>query len=182
MLNFSLISLISFILIYQNVILLNEETLILICFISFSLISFNKLSETIYIDLSMRSLKTKTSLVNSLNQLLDALVHDIKFQKELKNFTNNFNFLKLHFLKLSGLIAHNLPIYSINRSKILYPKKIKLIQNTENQITKLLALLLIHKLNKIVEIQRFCKCTLKTSYFLCFDKISLREHFSQLKN
>lgn len=182
MLNLSLISLTSFILIYQNIIILNEETLILICFVTFCFITFNKLNKTLYIDLTARSLSTKTLLSTSLNHLSTSLNHTIKLQSEFKNLINHFNHLKIFFLKLEALVSDNLPIYCINKSKAIYPKKIKFIQNLEQQIAKLLALLLIQKLNKVVKIQRFCKHNLKIQRFFCFQKISLREHFNQLKN
>ena len=182
MLNLSLISLTSFILIYQNVIILNEETLILICFVTFCFVTFNKLRETFYSDLIARSLKTKTSLIASLSQLLVTLTRTIKLQNEFKNLTAHFKNLKSSFLKLAILVSDNLPIYHTNESKLIYPIKIKFIQNMEQQITKLLALLLVQKLNKIVKIQYFCKHNLKIQYFLCFHKISLREHINQLKN
>lgn len=181
MLNLSLISLTSFILIYQNIIILNEETLILICFITFCFITFNKLNEALYNDLTTRSLKTKTSLVTSLNQLLVTLIHTIKLQNEFKNLTTHFKNLKNYFLKLGTLISDNLSIYHTNESKIIYPKKIRFIQNMEQQIAKLLALLLVQKLNKIVKIQHFYKHNLKIQHFVCFHKITLREHFNKLK-
>nr|YP_010027341.1 ATP synthase F0 subunit b [Sarcopeltis skottsbergii]QOS04462.1 ATP synthase F0 subunit b [Sarcopeltis skottsbergii] len=182
MLNLSLISLTSFILIYQNIIILNEETLILICFVTFCFIIFNKLSKTLYTNFTTRSLKTKSSLVTSLNQLTTTLIHIIKLQIEFKNLTNQFKNLKIYFLKLGISVSNNLPIYCINKSKIIYPKKIRFIQNLEQQIAKLLALLLIQKLTKLVKIQQFCKQNLKINWFLCFHKISLREHLNKLKN
>nr|NP_062485.1 unidentified protein [Chondrus crispus]CAA87607.1 orf183 [Chondrus crispus] len=181
MLNLSLISLTSFILIYQNIIILNEETLILICFVTFCFITFNKLNETFYNDLTARSLKTKTSLITSLSQLLVILIRTIKLQNEFKNLTTHFKNLKYYFLKLGILVSDNLPIHYSNESKIIYPKKIKFIQNLEQQTAKLLTLLLVRKLNKVVKIQYFCKHNLEIQYFLCFHKISLRERLNQLK-
>nr|YP_010395082.1 ATP synthase F0 subunit b [Polyopes affinis]UQJ72523.1 ATP synthase F0 subunit b [Polyopes affinis] len=181
MLNISLISLTSFILIYQNIIILNEETLILICFITFFFIAFNKLNETFYNDLTARSLKTKASLIASLNQLLVTLTRTINLQNEFKNLTVYFKNLKHHFLRLGVLISDKLPIFYTNESKIIYPKKIKFIQNLEQQTAKILALLLIQKLNKVVKIHYFCKHNLKMQYFLGVHKILLRECFNQLK-
>lgn len=182
MFNFSLISLTSFILIYQNIILLNEETLILFCFIAFCWIIFTKLNKSIYNDLANRSLKTENSLTTSLNQLLEVLIYSIKLQNKFKSMSANFENLKIHFLKLAVIITDKLPAYSIYKSETIYPKKFKFTQNIEQQTVKLLALILSQKLNRIVSTQYFCRLNLKNPYFLCTYKINLREYFVQLKS
>lgn len=182
MLNFGLISLTSFILIYQNIILLNEETLILFCFVVFCWIVFNKLNVSIYNDLVERSKKTENSLFNSLNQLLKLLGYNIELQNKFKNLLINFKNLKTHFLKLTTTVSNQLPAYSIYKSKILYPKKFKFTQTIEQQTSKLLALLISQKLNRIASTQYFYKYNLRSPHFLCIHKISLREYFVQLKN
>nr|YP_009295525.1 ATP synthase B chain precursor [Mastocarpus papillatus]AOL58009.1 ATP synthase B chain precursor [Mastocarpus papillatus] len=182
MFGFSFITLTSFVLIYQDIVLLNEETLILLCFVVFCWLTFTKLSESVSTDLTKRSLKTENSLKSSLTQLLKALICSTKLRDNFQNLSIDFTELKKHFLQLSSLIIDKLPLYSVLKSETLYPKKFKLIQNLEQQTTKLIVLLLSRRLSQVVSTQHFCKHVLQTPYFLCIHKISLREYLKELKN
>nr|AHX02476.1 ATP synthase B chain precursor [Riquetophycus sp. HSY-2014a] len=180
MFNISIISLMSLILIYQNILLLNEETLILICFVIFCWIAFTKLNELIYDDLKQRSTKIENSLINSLNQVFKVLNHSIKFNQNFKNLSSNFESLGNHFFKLGAAISNELPNYLSNKSKNVYVKKFIFVQRLERQTTKLLAILIIQKINKLVSVQKFYTYNLKISNFICFQTINLLKYLKNL--
>lgn len=180
MINFGIISLISLILIYQNILLLNEETLILVCFIIFCWAAFNKLSESSYEDLTQRSKKVENSLDNSLNEVLKELNSSIRNQNKFLNLSSSFESLANHLFKLSSAITNQLPVYLSNKSETVYTRKFIFIQRLEKQTVKLLALLLIEKLNKIVLIQKFCTYELKVSNFLCFQSINFLKYINNV--
>lgn len=178
--NFSFASLTALILVYLNIIILNEEILILICFISFNWIVFNKLSKSIFNDLKNQSIKLENTVTDSLNLLLDEILLNIKSKKYLKNLSTDFKVLENHFMKLSYAMVNELPDYSSQKLKLIYPKKLLFIQRFEEQTTKLLVLLLNKRLNKVVKTQKFCINNLKTIKFKCVNKIILREYFETI--
>ena len=180
MINFSIISLISLILIYQNILLLNEETLILICFIIFCGVAFTKLQESIYTDLRERSLKIENSLENSLNQVLKTLNYELESKQNFQNLPINFQNLANHFFKLSSAVSNELPNYLSTKNKNIYTKKFMFVQRLEKQAIKLLGLLVTQKLNKFVEIQKFCTYNLKVTNFKCFQSIDLLKYLKSI--
>lgn len=180
MFNFSIIGLVSLILIYKNILLINEETLILICFIIFCWIAFTRLSDSLYNDLINRSKKIENSLTSSLNEISEVLTYNIENQHKLKNLPNNIEKLGNHFFKLNSAIANHLPLYISNKSEVIYTKKFLFIQRLESQTIKLLALLLVQKLSKLVEVQKFCTYNLKVRNFICFQSINFLNNLKNL--
>nr|YP_010726693.1 Ymf39 [Cystoclonium purpureum f. stellatum]WDY85180.1 Ymf39 [Cystoclonium purpureum f. stellatum] len=176
MLNFSFISLLSFVLVYQNIIILNEESLILICFITFCWIIFNKLGNFIFNDLNNQAIKIENSLINSLNSLLKELLITIKFKNKFKNIAISFKILGDHFLKYGYAISNKLPFYINQNQNNIYKKKLIFTYRLEQQSTKLLALLLNYKLNKITNTQKFFIYNLQLPHFICINNIILREY------
>nr|WCH57972.1 ATP synthase F0 subunit b [Calliblepharis sp.] len=180
MLNFSFIILISFLLVYLNIIILNEEILILICFIIFCLLSFNKLSKGIFHDFSKNSKKIENGLFKSLSLLTNELNQTLKIQFFFKNIIEDFKNLNNHFIKFNLKVYKKFPIYILQNSEIIYPKKLLYTQRLENQTAKLLALLLNKKLNQIINIQNFYTYNFKITNLLCINKIILREYIKSL--
>ena len=180
MFNFSIISLISIIFIYQNIFLLNEETLILICFIVFFWITFTRMGSSIHDDLRIRASNIEDSLIVSLNQLLNTFLYNLKNQKKFQNLPKDFETLGNHFFKLSSAVSNQLPVYLSTKSESIYEKKFVFIRRLEKQTIKLLALLLVQKLNKLVTTQKFCTYNLKIPNFLCFQTINLLKYFKNI--
>nr|YP_009445925.1 ATP synthase F0 subunit b [Eucheuma denticulatum]ATX68867.1 ATP synthase F0 subunit b [Eucheuma denticulatum] len=176
MINFSLVIISSFILIYQNIIILNEETLILICFITFCFLVYNKLNKSVYDDFKQKSNFLKNSIEDSLNSLLKKLIIDIKTQNKSKNFSTDFKNLGDHLLRLSFSLSNKFPLWFIKNREKTYPKKLFFANRLEEQTTKLLALLLSHKLTKIAFLQRFYIHEFKITPILCVNKVMLREY------
>nr|WCH57996.1 ATP synthase F0 subunit b [Hypnea cornuta] len=175
MLNISIIILLSFILVYTNIIILNEETLILVCFIMFSLIAFNKLKESISVSFEKDSSKIEFFLLKSLKELSNSLYLILGNKSTFKNMISNFEFLKNHFIIFGMATSKELPFFVSKSMKSTYPKKLVFIERLENQTAKLLALLVNYKLNKITNIQNFYMYNCKVANFLCINKIILRE-------
>nr|YP_010947450.1 ATP synthase B chain precursor [Mimica arnoldii]WGO62536.1 ATP synthase B chain precursor [Mimica arnoldii] len=180
MLNFSFIIIFSFILVYQNVIILNEEALILICFITFCVLVHSKLNKSIYDELFKQSTSIKNSIESSLDSLSNELVKGIKTQKNSKNLALNFKNLGNHFLELSFSLSDKIPLLFIRNHEKIYPKKIVFTIRLEQQTTKLLALLLSHKLAKAVYLKRFYTYNFKVSPLLCINKVVLREYLETI--
>ena len=83
-----------FVLSSKHIIIYNEETLVLISFIGFILLSYNMLSDSIENSLNERSLAIYNELQNSLQlkeQFLKELLEEHKKQLSLKNILNTFN-------------------------------------------------------------------------------------------
>nr|WCH57756.1 ATP synthase F0 subunit b [Hypnea pseudomusciformis] len=175
MLNISIVILLSFILVYSNVIILNEETLILICFIMFSLIAFNKLKNSISNGFEKDSSKIEQFLLKSLQELGSGLQAILEYKLTFENIISNFRFLKNHFITFGRATSKELPFYVSQKMESSYPKKLILVKRLESQTAKLLALLINSKLNRITDIQSFYAHDCKVVNFLCANKIILRE-------
>nr|YP_010881009.1 ATP synthase B chain precursor [Grateloupia cornea]WIA66127.1 ATP synthase B chain precursor [Grateloupia cornea] len=177
MINFSLLCLTFLFLVSQSILLLNEEILILFCFIIFCWLSFNRLNESVSLDFSNRSTKIEQTFTESLTQVEEELIVNSKIQKKFKNLALDFKTLKNHFIALNKLVYSKLSVFLIKNSHATYLSKLVFAQRLEQQTAKLLALLLSKKLHRIVLLRQFYTQKLKFSNFLCFYKICLREYF-----
>lgn len=177
MLNFSLICLFSLFLISQKIYLLNEESLILLCFIVFCWAIFHNIKGSVISDFSERSFKIKDSVIESLNQVINTSNESISLQQKSGSVILDLKNLKLHFVELNSVISDNLHQYSVQQTKTAYSKKLIFVQRLEQQSNKLLTLLLLKKLNKIVLLRNFYTQKLFISNFLCLNKVTLREYF-----
>nr|WOL37365.1 ATP synthase F0 subunit b [Polyopes affinis] len=176
MFNFSVLCLTSLFLISQNILLLNEETLILICFVTFCWLSFSRLSELVNTSFVDRSKKIEQSFVDSLSQVEETLNINSDLQQKFKKLVFDFKILKDHFIVLNKVVSNKLVNYLVQNSQTTYLSKLVFTQRLEQQTTKLLALLLSKKLYRIALLRQFYAQKLKLSSFLCFYKISLREY------
>nr|WCH57852.1 ATP synthase F0 subunit b [Caulacanthus ustulatus] len=180
MLNISFISLLSFVLVYLNIIILNEEILILFCFITFCWIIVTKLGSEVTKNLKNQSLVIENSLKMSLNNLLKALIRKNKLSNNYKMVAFNFKTLNNHYIQLGTIISSKLPAYKTQESQKTYYKKILFTHNLEKQTVKLLTLILSDKLAKVSLSQNFCAYELKETRFKCFAKIILREYIETI--
>lgn len=119
----------------------------------------------------------RNSIQNSFNYLISNLNSELSGQKEFKNLPNNFNQLKHHFIALNAIISTKLNTFSTNRYQEAYKKKLAFTRKLDNQTSKLLALLIVKKLNRIVETKDFYLKSLNLPILHCTYKISLREYF-----
>nr|UAT98016.1 ATP synthase B chain precursor [Ahnfeltia plicata] len=180
MLNFSLVILALVILIFQNILLLNEETLILLCFVVFCWTAVQKLGTSVYDDLAGRSNKIENLLKSSLNETLTSVQTSIKLHKKFQSLFLSFRALGNHFFNLVFLVTNYLPSYAFNSNATTYPKRFIFTRRLEQQTTKLLALLLCQKLGMAVSTKLFCMNDLEINYFSCFHKIAAREYIQSI--
>nr|QNM39534.1 Atp4 [Gelidiella fanii] len=180
MLNVSVISFATLILISQNIILLNEETLILICFVTFLWLLLSRLSSSIKKDLENRALDIQNLITNSFEQVITSLNNELQTQTEFKNLTHNFKLLKEHFVDLNLFISCKLEKLTLDNYQESFKKKLIFVQRLENQSSKLLALLILKKLNKAINLKTYYWTTFKVPVLVCAYKISLREYLEEV--
>ena len=165
------------ILISQNILLLNEESLILLCFITFIWLTLNKTKSSFQKNFEDRAATIQNSIEISFDHLLDSLNKELNIQQEFKSLICNFYDLKQHFINLNLLVSSKLIIFKANRYQKSYEKKLIFVQRLETQISKLIALLVIKKLNQIIQLKRYYLKKFHIPALLCNYKISLREYF-----
>nr|YP_010986422.1 ATP synthase F0 subunit b [Pachymeniopsis lanceolata]WOL37390.1 ATP synthase F0 subunit b [Pachymeniopsis lanceolata] len=180
MVNFSLLALTFLFLVSQSILLLNEEILILFCFIAFCWLIFNRLRESVSLDFLDRSTKIQQTFIESLSQVEQRLFINSKVQQKFQNLTSDFETLKNHFVVLNKAVHNKLVTFLIKDSQTIYLSKLLFTQRLEQQTAKLLALLLSKKLYRIVLLRQFYVQKLKFANFECFYKISLREYFETI--
>lgn len=170
------IILIFIILIAQNLILLNEEILILFCFIVFVFLTLNNISSSMQSKWLDQTLKIEDSLESSLTQIINLLINWKKLKNNLLLLPLNFQLLSVHIFNLTTVISKYLPRYFIQNYNLSFPKKFYFIQRLEQQVTKLLVLFLIKKLTKFIVLKQFYTRKIIISNFVCFKKINIREY------
>nr|QNM39641.1 Atp4 [Gelidiella fanii] len=180
MLNVSVISFTTLILISQNIILLNEETLILICFVTFLWLLLSRLSSSMKKDLENRALDIQNLIANSFERVMTSLNNELQTQTEFKNLTHNFKLLKEHFVDLNLFISCKLEKFILDNYQETFKKKLIFVQRLENQSSKLLALLIVKKLNKAINLKTYYWTTFKVPVLVCAYKISLREYLEEV--
>ena len=169
-------------LVAQNVLLLNEESLILLCFISFIGLSVKNLGTPTKDFFSNQSSQIANLLKNSLKQILEFTRSFITFQYSLKNVLYNFIRLKKYYFKLTGIIKTFIPNYNKLYLSQVYKNQMFFINKVENQTIKLLVVIIIQNLDTIIKSKRFYRSYIKSSQFLCLDAISLRESIKQINS
>lgn len=180
MFNTSILILITLILISQNIILLNEETLILVCFITFIWLLYSKIGSIVKKDLDIRSIDIHNYIENSFSKLLVAFNQELKTQNEFKNLLYSFNFLKHHLLKLNVSVSYKLKRFALNNHQEILKRKLVFTQRLENQTSKLLALLIVKKLSKSINLKAYYLNIFQLPTLNCIYKISLRECFEEV--
>nr|YP_009500458.1 ymf39 [Gracilariopsis heteroclada]AXE43620.1 ymf39 [Gracilariopsis heteroclada] len=176
MLNTSIIIIISLILISKNVILLNEETLILLCFVVFCLISFNKLKDSLNKDFLNQTNKIENDFKESFDLILTSLNTSLQWQSIFINTTTNFNLLKSYLKKLNTKITERLPLIHSQSVQKVYLKRLSFTQILGQQTGKIIILLLMKKIEKIAILKHFYVTTMNFTSFKCNHKIMLREY------
>ena len=177
--NFSFF-LLMFLFVKFNIILLNEETLILIIFSIFCILSVIRLRglTTHYFESQFNAIKI--SLVLSNSKLKNS------FQEKQQNIDISTNWVT-EFLKLkSHLIVFN----SFVLAKLIQFHQLKLIQqlekkflfskNLEQQFSKLVSLILLDKVTKVTKVKIFCKKTLLLKKFGAIEKLYFREYLTKI--
>jgi Mitochondrial ATP synthase B chain precursor (ATP-synt_B) len=177
---FLLIILLSLVLIAQNIILLNEETLILVCFITFCYLAVKNLSTSFKTNLDIRSNKIEVTLKNSLKQTSYTLNNTLNIQNRFWIVFNEFKSLGNNCLDVINVITDWSLRNSIKETRIPFPKRLQFISRVENQAAQLITLLIIRKLKKTTSLKTFCSSKLVNPHFVCLDKVNIREYIQSI--
>lgn len=168
-------------LIAHDVLILNEEILILICFTTFCLVVTYKFGPSIGNNLKHDINTIKKGYENSFHNLENSLDR-IQTEKKhtLKSFFD-FKLLGLYYLNLINYVVDLQIMKSTKLIKTPSPKKLIFIQYTESQTRRLVPLFIKKQLNCIISIKSFYIKTIPVTKFLCSFKIALREYVYLVK-
>nr|YP_009402607.1 ATP synthase B chain precursor [Sheathia arcuata]ARX95747.1 ATP synthase B chain precursor [Sheathia arcuata] len=166
---------------FNNVILLNEETLILVCFIIFSWLFNKNVGTLLKKDFNRRSNEIKSTIQFSLKEILSSLDKSLNTKYKFWSLFYNFELLAKHYLKFAYIAAGWYDVYKFKKAKIVLPQRLQFIYRLENCTSKLLSLVLVKKLTKIVQLKFFYSLKLKNPYFICLYKINVRECLQSIK-
>lgn len=181
MVNLSLLASLLLILIFQDIIILNEETLILLCFILFNWLVYSNYKFTLNQNLQLRSTLIEKELIHSLKTNYLNLTIVASKQQNLKNLKLIFLHLKQHIIKFNSYFLSSFPRYQQQTYQISILKKLIFTKNIEGQTFKLILLLLLKKIEKLENLNFFYINKLNISYFKTFSKISNKEYFKLIK-
>lgn len=168
-------------LVNQSILLLNEESLILLCFIVFIVLSINNLTTSVNSSFKIQSTQIEKLLKISLKQVFNSLSKVAAFKISLNKILINFNILKSYYIELVDLLINFVPHYNKLILQNSYQKRLFFLNKVEIQTTKLLVIVLLKRLNKIIKLKKFYNQVIKTPQFLCLETISLRECIQLIK-
>lgn len=177
--NFSLV-LISLVLVNFKIILVNEETLILICFVTFCFLVMSRLSDSITATFATQQKSIKLDFLSSSEKLIQITKQKKQTFKKIEVWSNVFLTLKTNFKNFNNFVlGHFTDLYFANIQKNIQ-KKLEYSNRLEMQLTKLFVLVITEKLTKISKLQKFYTDVLKVSSFLTIKKIYFREHLQKI--
>lgn len=159
----------------QNILLLNEESLILLCFITFVKLTIHNLHLSITQSFKTQSLQIETLIKNSLKAILTNLQKFIIYKNSLKAILQKFIILKVYYINLGVLVSNFTPNYTNFFLTNAFHNRFNFIYKIEDQTIRLLGLVLLKRLIKISKTKKFYKFVIKISQFTCLETISLRE-------
>lgn len=162
-------------LVTQKILLLNEESLILLCFIAFIVLGLNNLGTSLNNSLQTQSLQIKENLTQSLKKLLLSLQKFSTLKQNSKVILKKFNELKIYYLNLVSLLENLIPFYNKYYLTLSYSKRLTFINKIEKQTIKLLTAVIIKKLNTIIKSKHFYNSSIQFTQFICLNTILLRE-------
>lgn len=168
-------------LVTKNILLLNEESLILICFIVFVVLGLNNLTASVNQYFTNQSLQIENLIRSSLKQVLDLLNELLTLKSSFKTALNNFIVLKHYYFTLINLITSFISNYHKTSLSTSYKTRLIFLKRIEDQTFKLLVLVLLKKLTKLVYLKRFYSSNCKILQFVCLSKILLRERIQLIK-
>lgn len=182
MFNLVTTTLIFLLLISQDILLLNEEILILISFITFVIFGFYRFSKVISTELLISSQKLELNLQVSFSQQLTLFQYFIKNKTNTILLLNDFKSFKNHILNLSKLVGNSLILHNRQKLARIYPNKLILVKRVEYQSTKLISLVISEKLFTILLLKNFYIKNFNINYFNCLQKISIQESISLISS
>lgn len=181
MINIVITIFIFLLLVTQKILLLNEESLILLCFISFTVLGLRNLSEIISNSLEEQSSQIKISLTHSLEKLLSGWKQFYILYKNYEVISKKFNELKTYYLRLITILVNLLPSFNKHYLSFIYNQKLIFLDKIEKQTIKLFLMIILKKLNLIVKNKYFYSSSIQFNQFICLNSILLRECIQFIK-
>ena len=169
-----------FLLFSQRIILVNEETLVLICFfivIYNGFKHFNFLTNSFFI---RRSIDIKKRILSSFLQLEKAL-NKIISSMNLRLLIRNIKRIKRHCLKLSQNFIKWFLADILNKIKVFYPKYLQFIKVIELKVVRLIMFFLFDKLSYVLVMVNFFRSNFIIQKILGYNLLNLRESIFQFK-
>ena len=175
MINLIITLFIFILLVTQKILLLNEESLILLCFITFIFLGITNLGTSLSNSLNSQSKQIQINLSNSLIKLINLVNNLINFNKNYELIFTNFNKYKNYYKKLSILLSSLLLNYNKCNIIWIYKKKLVFLTKIEDQTLKLLGTIILKKLNNVIKLRYFYTSSIKVYQFNTIHTILLRE-------
>ena len=169
-----------FVLVKLNLLLLNEESLILIVFIVFCILSTFKLSTPTSEFFEAQVNVIKLNYSSSDHKLIELFDKKQQTLTSSANWVSEFTKLQKHFQNFNIFTLEKLPNFYKLQIKNKVEKKFNFSKRLEQQVSKLISLIILEKLNKFILIQSFCTNTLILNKFITSEKIYLREHLTKI--
>ena len=182
MINITFISLSFLFLSYQNIILINEESLILLCFVVFIWIVFNNFKDNLTNYFDFESGKIKFTLQNSLKQFSIALKQFSTLKINSKVIYTKFKTWGTYYYNVITILGYKIPKKNKQYLFSLYIKRLSYINKIEQQTIKLLTFIIIQKVNKIIKLKQFYNLNFKIKYFNSLNAICIREAIKNVLN
>lgn len=165
--------LILFITIISNkLFLFNEEFLILISFIGFSFAIYNRISPNINLHFKDKTSLIKTSLIVSLDSIIDKLDQKKELNDKINNLRIIFSSLKVHYLTLSTKFFNYFLIYLDNKEKNNLIFNLETLKRLEKDYAKFILLLVNQKLGSINNLLFFFSSKFQIKQFKLINKIN----------
>lgn len=177
--NFSLI-LISLILINFKILLINEESLILICFSAFCFLSSTRLSSTVESFFKTQTDTLKSELISSSSKLISTTKQKKSNLQTKLVWPSIFSELKLDVYNFNVFILSQFSLFYQTELQNQLQKKLEFSLRLESQLTKILVLIITQKLQNSVKLQNFYQGILKVNTFKTIKTIYFREHLQKI--
>ena len=162
-------------LVTQKILLLNEESLILLCFILFVNLGITKVGTYFNNFFKEKLNEIKNNLKESLKKLFKILLNFQLLNKISKNYLQKIILIKNYYKNLILLLSNYIYIYNGNLLTHLYKKKLFFLYKIENQTIKLLTTLIVKKLNFLIKTKFFYTHSIKVNQLLSLNYIHFRE-------
>lgn len=168
------------VLISSNILLFNEEFLILLCFIAFSVLCYNNLEiifQSYFEEFNKRLNKQFFQFYNGISSILKS---EIYYQKQKINIVSKFFKLKNYYSRLNQKLLIKVLNYQKKIKNQFLNQKIVFISNLEQQFQKLIISLILIKIKKLITLTFFYQKTIKITNLRCIDKLILLEYLKKI--
>lgn len=165
----------------HNVLILNEEILILICFIAFCFVITHNFGSSVKVMFKTDLYKIERDYNNSFCNLETFLSKISEEKKHIWKSFSDFKLLGLYYINLTNHIIDLQVLKNTKFGKTPSSKKFIFVQHVENQTRRLLLFFVKDQLNSIASIKNFYVKTIPVTNFLCSGKIMFQECVQTIK-